>query len=309
MAAGDSQEQATPDEPRSPEDAAFSMLAGRVVRAVSPDVPVISLRRGDKERFGERVDGLRQSLDGQDLDVALQCPAPQAELTPGQLLDLLIGRVNRQLALLANVKRVGDKARVTGDVRMKLRTGDRNMVLPAEGSQRSRMSVEMALVDHVARVTGGGARLILEGGQIVEESAEEFFGSKNPSEQEAGVEEAFVQCMRGTTRAIDGYIKNILHTQKPERRKALWHILKLFERKHAPSVSNELLQESNHGQYLYYVNGSMKLLSRQELLQEVGFVEGGGLSFLRRAASKTSELEKLLSGVFDGGCRIFRLSA
>lgn len=296
--------------PESPDDEAFERLTARVARAVHPDVPVISLRRGDQERFGSRVDELGQSLGAQDLDVSLQCPTGNQGLMPGELLDLLIGRVNRQLALLTHAKRVGDRTRVAGDVRMRLRTGDRNVVLPAEGSKRSRMSIEMALMDHVARVTGGGARLILEGGQIMEETAEEFFGSQNPSAEEAKVEEAFVQCMRGTTRAIDGYIKNILHTPKPERRKALWHILKLFERKTAPNVANELLHQSNQGQYLYYnESGSMKLLSCRELLQELGFREGGRLDFLQRAADKAKQLEKLLDGVLGGGCRIFRLSA
>lgn len=292
----------------------WSRACDRVVeRSIHPNFQTVSLRRGDKSQFGdERIRALTAWLDEEGVDVSLTVPEGDPESDPGKLLDRLIGRLNRQLTASANARRLPDRRLVKGQITFSLRAGDRTRFLRATGSKRSQTTLEEGLVDHVARETGGGARLVISGAQLETQTAEQFFGSQNQNVVEADIEQGFLDLMANTTMEVNGYLTTILVAEPDSRRKVFWQILKSMERTSVDTLVSELLQPSNNSRYLFFTgqpDRQMRLMTVDELLASFHFSRTGLMGLAGRLPNKKRDLQTSLVSAFSNGGRFFRISA
>lgn len=289
----------TPDEEAAKLDAEWQKVRDRVMGEISASHRVVTLRPGD-EKFGDRVDVLREALSHQ-FGATLEIADPAGEDKPE--MDIFFERLNRQLNAMQQDWEVESWRDIDGEVELGLRAGDRNKFISVGGG-KMQMRVEDALVDYLQREAGEGASLEITGGHVAPgTTSAEFFGSENKDEVEAALEQAFVDLMSRTTGKICERLVGIFRKRPIDRRSTFKAGIFGFERKQGVSVAKELYPVTDEvKQYLVYEGDKMEIVTSADLRKRFS-------SDAFSARNKTEDCgRKIQSGLLASGGRIFLIA-
>ncbi|MBI2634421.1 hypothetical protein HYW82_01975 [Candidatus Peregrinibacteria bacterium] len=254
-------------------------LAGvreRILHPVHPDISITHLRDGDDERFSqEAINDLK--LEAEELGITLVLPPYSHDMVP-PVFDSIRGRALRTIQTQQKELGARNTREVSGNVVVKVRPGDRSLRLGVAGSDRETLRLEELLGAKVRKLTNG--QLALKGSYLKPSvSVEEFFGSKTPRSEYAGIEQAFIGLLQQADVKLPGILEQVLDAQTHRRRGLLWEILSNAQENRSEDIVREGFSASHiEFVYLFYTPGdkTMKLLQHEGILSPTGseLIEG-----------------------------------